>query len=72
MDKIIESLMWSVMGVLEVNLLIVGYMLGIIYLIYRTIRGKKHFKRNLIKLIKTFIDDLKHVFYEYKKLIMGA
>lgn len=71
-DKFIGSLIWLVIAVLEVNLLLIAYVLGTIYLVYRSIRGKVQFRTRFIELSKEFINDLKYVFNEHKEILKQA
>lgn len=72
MDKLIGSLIWLVIAVLEVNLLIVAYILGIVYLTYMSFRGKRQFKTTFINLSKEFINDIGFVLSEHRNLVMGV
>ena len=72
MDKIVKSLILLMMTLMEVCLLSATYILGIIYTIYMSIRGKKKFKETFIELSKELINGLRNILDEYRKFISKA
>ena len=68
MRKIIGSLVWLIMLVLEVIISIIGYALGLVYLVYRIIKGKRTSKIEIIDFNKKAINDLAYVLNEYLEM----
>ena len=72
MDKFIAFIMWSIITIMEVILLVVTYILGTIFLLYKRITGRKNFINKFIDLSKQLLNDLGKVFKDHRNLVMGA
>lgn len=72
MDRIVKSLILLMIMLMEVSLLLATYVLGVVYLTYMSIRGKREFKKTFKELSKDLIDDLKNVLNEQKDFMVKA
>lgn len=72
MDRIVKSLILIMMALMEVSLLLATYLLGVLYLIYISIRGKRKFIPTFKKLVKDLFNNFKTILKEQRHYMVKA